>query len=119
MTHPFSSTTTATAAETAAPKGAIFEVVWFADQRRFSPPSHTGLLIKFAFSAAFVHHTQRTIYLLFIKNLLSAMASRAAKLRISDICVSVRGVGVTSHGPVRLVRLSCLTQLADPNNFCS
>ena len=47
------------------------------------------------------------------------MASRAAKLSMSDLRVCVRGVGVTSRGPARLVRLNCLAQSADPKNFCS
>ena len=47
------------------------------------------------------------------------MASRAAKLCMSEMCESVRGVAVTSHRPVRLVRLSCLAHSTDPYKFCS
>ena len=47
------------------------------------------------------------------------MASRAAKLSMSDLGVFVPGIGVTSCGPARLARLICLAQSADPNNFCS
>ena len=47
------------------------------------------------------------------------MANRATKLRMSYMRVCVRGVGVTSRGPDRLARLSCLSQSADPNNFYS
>ena len=46
------------------------------------------------------------------------MASHAANLLMSDMRVCVRGVGVTSRGPARLARLSCLFQSADSYNFC-
>ena len=53
-----------------------------------------------------------------VKYPLPAMANRAAKLRMSEMSVCVRGVGATSRGPARLARLRCLAQSVDPNNFC-
>ena len=47
------------------------------------------------------------------------MASRAAKLRMSDMRVCVRGVGITSRGSARLALLNCLAQSTNPNIFCS
>ena len=56
--RPFSYIATAMAAATAAAKVTMFKAGSFADQRRFSPPSRTGLFGYLEFSAATVHPTQ-------------------------------------------------------------
>ena len=47
------------------------------------------------------------------------MASCAEKLLMSDMRVSMRGVGETSRGPAYLARLRCLAQSVEPSNLCS